>query len=402
MLASLFARRYLFSPKSRSVINLIAALSVVAVATPVAAMIILLSVFNGFDALIRQNHTLFDADLQLSPKAGQVIALDRIDLTPLDSMEGVEAWATQLEQQVLIEHAGQQVATTLRGVDDRYKLVVPFDRAISYGKGEVRLGDLNYLVMGETLAVRLGVRTLVDAEVNLYTIRRVPFSTLLPIGNYSRRSVEVEGLFRGGNIDETGFVLTSLRLAQELFERKGMISSIVVRCTAPEVLPEVQKQLETYWGDQFRIENRDTRHAALYRLARYEKWGIFFIALLVLIVASFSVVGALTMLMIEKRDERQTLRAMGADKGFIRSIFRREGLLICLLGGVIGTVIGVGLSLIQQYFGVIKMPAESFMTQYYPVQFRIGDLLLIFGTFAVVAWVLTSATVHSVLKSEKQ
>lgn len=401
MLASLFARRYLFSPKSRSVINLIAALSVVAVAIPVAAMIILLSVFNGFDALIRANHSLFEADLQLAPRSGQVIACDSVDWSLLEQIEGIEGWATQLEQQILIEYQGQQAATTLRGVDERYLPLHPFEQVLSYGEAKVQLGDLDYLLMGETLAVRLGIRTLVDARANLYAVRRSSFSTLLPIGNYSRRQVEVEGLFRSGNIDETSFVLTSLRLAQQLFDREGMISSIVVRCHSERAAERVEQQLEAAWGNRFRIENRDERHASLYRLARYEKWGVFFIALLVLIVASFSVVGALTMLMIEKREERQTLRAMGAETSFIRAIFRREGLLICLLGGAIGAVTGIGLSLAQQHFGWIRMPAESFLTPHYPVQFCIEDLLLVVATFAVVAWVLSSATVHSILKSEK-
>lgn len=401
MPASFIARRYLFSPKSRSVINLIAALSVAAVAIPVAAMIVLLSVFNGFDRLLRQSHSLFDADLLLAPRVGQVIALDSLDASLLDRLDGVEEWAAQLEQQVLLEHAGQRTVTTLRGVDDRYMAVVPLDRTITYGEGMVRLGDLERLIMGETLAVQLGIRSLADADVRLYAVRRGNFSTLLPIASYTTRTVPVGGMFRGGNIDETGFVLASLRLAQGLFDREGMISSLIVRCNSEEATEAVRQRLEAAWGDRMQITTRDERHASLYRLARYEKWGIFFIGLLVLIVASFSVVGALTMLMIEKRNDRATLRALGATEGLLRSIFLREGLLICGLGGAIGLVLGVGLSLVQQHFGLIRMPADSFMIAFYPVDFRLEDLLLVVLAFAPVAWCLSELTVRNRLKREK-
>lgn len=400
MLSLLFARRYLFSPKSRSVINLIAGLSVVAVAMPVAAMIILLSVMNGFDGLIRANHSQFDADLRIAPREGQTFAPAALDTARIAQTEGIEALSVILEQQVLLEHEGAQLATTLRGVDDRYGEVIPYEQQITLGEGVIRQGDLDYLLIGETTWVRMGLHSMADADLTLYAIRRSGFSSLVPIGSYARRTLPVKGLFRIGYGDETSFVLAPLRVAQQFFERSGRASAILIRCRDGYPIRALQRTLQEQLGDGVRIENRDERNASFYRLVRFEKWGIFFIALLVLIVASFSVVGALSMLIIEKRNERTILRAMGASERFIRTIFRREGYLICLLGGVIGVVLGVVLCLVQQHFGVIGMPTGNFMTKSYPVALHLGDLLPVVGSFAAVGWSFSTLTVHKMIRNE--
>lgn len=400
MLRLLFARRYLFSPKSRSVINLIAALSVVAVAMPVAAMIILLSVFNGFEQLIRGNYSVFDADLRITAREGQTFARDAIDTMQLRQLEGVEAFSGVLEQHVLLEANGAQATSMLRGVDDHYAEVVLLDRAMVAGTSAVRLGAIDRLLIGESTAYQLGIRSLVDPEVHLYAVRRGSFSTLVPMGNYTRRTVEVEGVFGTDYVTEGEYAITSLRLAESLLEREGRYSALLVRCRDECNIEAIQRRVAALIGDDFRVENRDEQRASFYRLVKYEKWGVFFIALLVLVIASFSVIGALSMLIIEKRDERMTLRAMGATQRFIRSIFRYEGYFICTIGALIGTVLGVALSLIQQYAGLIQIPATSFLPQSYPVELHVGDILLVLLTFAVVARVLSAVTVRSMLKND--
>ena len=400
MLATRFARRYLFSPKSRSVINLIATLSVVAVAMPVAAMVILLSVFNGFNKLLRESHSLMEADLLLTPRTGQVFELDSLQRASLEQTEGIAAWSALLEQLVLIERNGRQATTLLRGVDERYAEVVPIRETMTYGEGRLQLGEIDHLLIGESLAVQLGLHSTAGAEATLYAVRRGGFSSLLPISNYKQRRVAIDGFFRIDLQNDAQFILAPLRLAEGLFDRSGKISAVALRCTSERELPMVQQALRAGWGEGFRIENRDERNASFYRLVRYEKWGIFFIALLVLVIASFSVVGALSMLIIEKRDERQTLHALGASDRLIRSIFRREGELICLLGGGLGLLLGLVVSLAQQHLGLIAMPIDSFVTDSYPVVVQLDDLLLVTASFAVVAWGLSALTVRSMIRNE--
>lgn len=398
MLPQFFARRYLFSPKSRSVVNLISGLSVVAVAMPVAAMIILLSVFNGFESLVKSMCSAFDADLTVTPRQGQTFAADAVDTAAVARIDGVEAFSFILEQSALLEHAGRQATATVRGVDDAYGEVFPLAEAIPSGEFRVRLGDLERLVMGQSMAYMLGVRTLADADVNVYAVRRGSFSSLLPFDNYTRRTVPLGGVYSLDLETERTYVLASLRLAQELFSHHGRVSGLVVRLREGADAERVRQALEQRLGSEYRVRTRYELRASFYRIMTYEKWGIFFISLLVLLVASFSVVGALAMLIVDKRRDIATLRALGADTSLVRAVFRSEGLLICGLGALFGVVLGVGASLVQQHFGLIGIPAETFLTKSYPVEFRFGDLVVVLAAFGLVAYVISNITVRSMVK----
>ncbi|MDE5623559.1 MAG: ABC transporter permease [Alistipes sp.] len=397
MLPFFFARRYFFASASRSVVHLISGLSVVAVAVPVAAMIILLSVFNGFEALVRQNCSAFDADLTVSPREGQTFAVADLDTAALSRVPGVGAWSFFLEQSVLLERGGRQAAAVVRGVDDRYGEVFPFRETVTAGSPEVRLGDLERLVVGQTMAYMLGIRSLADAEVGLYAVRRGSFSSLLPVQNFTRRTVPVGGAFTVDLESERSRVLASLRLAQELFARPGRVSAVAVALVPGADAERTRAAVAQAVGERFRVQTRYQMRASFYRIMTYEKWGVFFISLLVLVVASFSVVGALAMLIVDKRDDIRTLAALGADRSVVRRIFRTEGLFICGAGALCGLAVGVGLSLAQQYFGFIEIPAESFLTKSYPVEFRFGDLLAVAAAFSAVAFCLSNITVRSMI-----
>lgn len=398
MLVPLFARRYLFAPKSHSVINLISGLSVVAVAMPVAAMIVLLSVFNGFETLVRSMTSAFDAPLTVSPVRGQTFPVAELDTAAIARIPGVEAASFILEQSALLEHAGRQATATVRGVDDAYRRVLPLDEAVTTGADDVRIGDLERLVIGQSMAYLLGIRTLADADVAVYALRRNSFSSLLPTANYTRRRVAVGGVFTLDLESERQYVLASLRLARELFRYPDRASALLIR-TAPGADEQaVKKAVAAAAGPDFRVATRNELRASFYRIMRYEKWGVFFISLLVVVIASFSIVGALAMLIVEKRPDIFTLRSMGADTALIRSVFRCEGLLICALGAGIGIVLGVGATLLQQHFGLIEIPAESFLTKSYPVEFRFTDLLLVAAAFALVALLITRITVRSMIR----
>ena len=399
MLPLLFARRYLFSAQSRSVVNLISGLSVAAVAMPVAAMIILLSVFNGFETLVRSMYSAFDADLNVSPLRGRTFEASALDTAAMRRIPGVAALSFTLEQSALLEHDGRQATATVRGVDDAYGEVFALGDAVTSGEWRVRLGDLERLVVGQAMAYRLGIRSLADADVTLYAVRRGRFSSLLPLENYTRRTVPVGGAYTLDLETEQQYVLASLRLAQSLFNYPGRASALVVRLAPDADARGVKQALARIAGDDFLVRTRDELRASFYRIMLYEKWGIFFIAFLVLVVASFSVVGALTMLIVEKRDEIATLRALGADRRFVRAVFRREGYLICGCGALLGVVLGVGACLLQQHFGLIEIPAETFLTKSYPVEFRPADLLAVLAAFAAVTFLLSNLTVRGTIKN---
>lgn len=398
MLPQFFARRYLFSPQSRSVVNLISGLSVVAVAMPVAAMIILLSVFNGFESLVRSMCSSFDAPLTVTPVRGQTFDTVSIDTASLACIPGVESFSFILEQSALLEHQGRQATATIRGADDAYGDVFLLSDVISTGEYRMRVGDLERLVVGQSMAYMLGVRSLVDADVNLYAVRRGSFSSLLPFDSFTRRSVPVGGVYVLDLETEKKYILSSLRLAQELFSYPGQASALVIATDSMVNPARLKAAVAAAAGDSFRVQTREELRSSFYRIMTYEKWGVFFISFLVLLIASFSVVGALAMLIVEKRHDISTLRALGADTGLVRAVFRTEGLLICGLGGALGVVLGVVASLIQQHFGLIEIPAQTFLTTSYPVVFRVVDLLAVVGSFAAVAYLLSNLTVRSMVK----
>ena len=291
MLPQFFARRYLFSPKSRSVVNLISGLSVVAVAMPVAAMIVLLSVFNGFESLVKSMCSAFDADLTVSARQGQTFAADAVDTAALGRISGVEAMSFVLEESALLEHGDRQATATVRGVDDAYEAVFPLSDAVAAGEYRVRVGDLERLVIGQSMAYMLGVRTLADADVGVYAVRRGSFSSLLPFDNYTRRTIPLGGVYTLDLETERTYVLASLRMAQELFSRPGRVSGLVVRLRDGADAVQVRDAVAQQLGGDYRVRTRYELRASFYRIMTYEKWGIFFISLLVLVVASFSVAG---------------------------------------------------------------------------------------------------------------
>ena len=403
MLPLLFSRRYLFSKKSHSVINIISGVSVFAVAMPVAAMIILLSVFNGFEELVKQMASTFDADLTVTPREGERFPAERIDTAALACIDGLGGWSYTVEQNVLLEYRGHQAAATLRGADDRYPEVMPILGAISAGDYQVRLGDYDRAVLGQALAYSLGVRSLVGEPLKIYALRRNGFSTLIPLEGYSRREVDMAGVFQLDSEAEQQYLITSLRLARELFDFGEDATALLLRVDDPDRIETVKREVEQAVGREFEVRTRYELRRTFYDIMIYEKWGIFFISLLELVIASFSMVGALSMLIIEKRKDVRTLRALGADTRLIRRIFIGEGVLIGSIGAAIGTVTGVTVTLVQQLFGIVEIPVESLVTRSYPVLFQVNDLLAVLGAFALVVAAVTGLTVYNMIpKNNRQ
>ena len=397
-LSQLFARRYLFSAKSHSVINVISAVSVVAVGVPVAAMIILMSVFNGFAGLVDGMQSAFDADLEVRPREGKTFMTDALPTDSIRSIEGVRGASFALEQSALAEYGGRQVVITVRGVDDNYTDVLPMTDYVQTGEFELRLGEIEQACVGSSVAYRLGVRTFLDTPLNLYSPRRGEISTLLPIDAYTHRRTWPSGVFMiSGDVDD-GYILTTIELAQSLFDYDGRASQLLVDVRDEASLERTRDAVQTAVGDDFKVVTRLEQQAALYRIMKYEKWGIFFISLLVLIIASFSIVGSLAMLIIDKRDNITTLRAIGARTEFVRSIFTGQGALIGLLGAAIGLVLGVGVCWAQQHFGLIEMPGTTFVVRYYPVEMKLTDILLIIAAMAIVTMAITQLTVRTMIR----
>ena len=394
-ISSLFARRYLSSRGSLSVINIISRVSIFAVGVPVAAMVILLSVINGFDGLVKSMYGVFDPELVVVPAEGKVFDIASVDEEAF-AEAGVESFSYLLEENVLLEYRGRQTTARLRGVDERYEGVVPVRETIAYGDYELRFGDMEQAVVGQGLAYDLGVKTALYDPLNVYAVRRGEYSSLLPIDGYRTAGLFPAGIFRLDAETDGTYVLSTLGFAQELLDYPGKASAIAVKAGGGR--PEsVRKKLAAGLGDDFRVMTRYEQKASMYRIMKLEKLGIFFISLLVLVIASFSIIGSLVMLIIDKRPDIGILFTMGADVGFVRRIFVKEGMLISGLGTAGGLAVGLAFALVQQHFGIIKIGAASFLVDAYPVVVRFWDIVAVAAAAFSVTWIINGLTVSRMI-----
>jgi lipoprotein-releasing system permease protein len=391
-LANWFARRFLFSPKSHSVINIISRVSMVAVGIPVAAMVILVSVFNGIDQLVRGLYNDFDPDLFVTPAEGKVFVPDSLDYESIRAMDGVAETSFILEESALLEYRGRQATATLRGVDSTFREVVPIEGMISVGKWDAHMATI-----GQGVAYNLGMSLVLTDELKFYVPRRGSYSSLLPINSFSTAGIAVDGVFALDAATDGQYVLVPLNFTQQLFDYEGRVSGLMIRFTEGVQAKKLQKQVEVIAGEEFKVLTRYEQKASMYRIMQYEKWGVFFIGLVVLVIASFSIVGSLLMLIIDKRAGIRTLGAVGASLRFTRGIFVRQGMMIGLTGALAGLVLGVVVCAVQQVWGVVPMPAATFLVDSYPVLMKPLDIAAICVAFVGIIYIITIFTVRGAI-----
>lgn len=391
------AGRYLRSRKSHSVINIISGVSVAAMATPVAAMVILLSVFNGLEGMVRTLYRAVDADITIRAAEGTVFDTAAVDTAAIRAAEGVETLSLVLEQGAMAEVGDRRTIVRLRGVERTYEDVVPVAQTIYGGTFAVGVDDSRSVVLGHRTAQELGMsRQAAGDMVTLYAINRTRFSSLLPVGGYTRRTLPVAGFYSID--DENGDVAyVALDVAQDMFNYEGRASSVAVKLAAGADADAVAERLQRIAGEGMEVLTRE-RSNSIYRLMALEKWGVFAVALLVLVVASLTVVGTIVMIMIDKRDDAATLRMMGASRATVRDIFVGEGHLLAGVSLVLGVAAGVGLTLLQQTVGLVRLQTATLMVDIYPVELHAADVLLTAAAYIVVAHVVTRLTVGAMLK----
>ena len=394
----LIAGRYVRSPKSHSVINMISAVSIVAMAIPVAAIILLLSIFNGLERMALDNLKSVDSDLSITPREGTTFRVEELPSALLDDLADVEQYSFILEQSALAQMGASRAVVQVRGVDEGYTSVVPVAKNILVGEFTTCSEENDYVVAAHGVMQDLSSlrTTAIGESMQLYAINRTRISTLLPVGGYTRRELPIAGIY---SIDEDNrsLVITSLKAAQSLFNYADRASAVEIRLREGASPQRLAEQLQAAVGEHFDVRTREERNS-IYRLMALEKWGVFCIAVLVMIVASLSIVGTLVMVIIDKRDDVRTLRTMGARRDFVRDIFTAEGLLMALLSLVLGLVLGAGLALLQQHFGFVGIDAQTLQVNAYPVEVHLQDILLTVVAYAAVSYIVVKLTVRALMR----
>lgn len=392
--STFLARRFLFSPKSHSVINIISRVSMVAVGIPVAAMVILMAVFSGFDDLLQKMFRDFDPDLVVQPARGKVFDPAMLDVAAIEALEGVSAVSLVLEERAFVGYRGQLTTATVRGVDSLFTRVVPIERMMYTGRwgGEGA-------VVGQGIAYEMGVGLGLTERMSFIVPRRGAYSALLPQTAANMKEIPIDGIFELDAETDGEYVMVPLRYARELFDYEGMASGLMIRFADGASEKRLKSAVQNIAGDDFRTLTRYEQKESMYRIMRLEKWGIFFIGMAVLIIASFSIVGSLIMLVIDKKEGIRTLCSLGATRRFVRGIFIRQGMMIGATGAVGGLVLGVVVCMVQQLFGVIPMPGHTFLVDSYPVLVRGADITTVCAAFVAVNYIITIFTVRATVKN---
>lgn len=386
------ARRYLFSKKSTNAINVISGISVVGVAVATMALIVTLSVFNGFSDLVATLFTAFDPQLEVTPVEGKTAPADDPVLTEIRQLPQVEVATECVEDMALVTYHDRQAMVTIKGVDDNFDQLTHI-REILCGDGtfELHAADLHYGILGIRLAEQLGTGYRFDEPLQVYTPRREGQVDITdPADGFVQDELYSPGVLFSvmqAKYDKN-YVLTSIGFARRIFDQQGMLSSLELRLKPGSDFEAVKRDMQRIAGDKYTVKDRYEQQDDTFRIMKVEKFIAYIFLTFILVVACFNIIGSLSMLIIDKRDDVVTLRNLGASDKQITQIFLFEGRMISALGAVIGLVIGLLLCWIQQTFGVIALgsSAGSFIVDAYPVSVHLWDVVLVFVTVLAVGF----------------
>ena len=399
-IAQFIAGRYLFARKSHNVINIISAISAIGMAVGTAALIIILSVYNGFDSLIRSMMSNVEPDLLITPAAGKTFVPDDSTFDWIYDQPSVRNMCCVLEEQVFISYEGKQSLAKAKGVDWVYEEESPLKDHMRDGEFKLHRGDVPLAAVGAGLAYELGISPRFLAPIEIYFPTRTGRISLAnPAASIESVRVYPSGLFSVNNDVDAELLIVPIEKMQELLEYDDEVSAVELRLTEDspkDELKRLQKEIGARLGPGFKVKDRFQQNESLYKMMKYEKAAIFMILIFVIIIIAFNIFGSLTMLIIEKKEDIRILRSMGAQESLIRRIFVLEGWFISLVGLAGGLVIGVGFSAIQQAFGIIKMPGH-FVVQAYPIILSWSDILLTIVGVAAIGYLiaLLPASLHS-------
>lgn len=381
------AKRYLFAKKSRNAINIISAVSVAGVAVGTMALIIILSVFNGLEGMVNRIFNTFDPDLSITASVGKVFVPDSASLVKLSGIKGIYAYSLTLEDNAALTYGDRQFIATIKGVDDNFKRVTNLDSAMY--EGEFRLSGTNNTpeaVVGLGVARRLGVNVNFINPLLIWVPRRSAGNTMNPEDAVIHKYIFPSGIFEIEQEYDSKYLFIPIEFCRELLEYNNEISSIEIRLYDYKSEPSVRKEVENIFGKNFVVKNRMEQQELFYKVMRSERLAIFFILTLILIIASFNIIGSLTMLIIEKERDIEILKSLGADNDLIRKIFIFEGWLISIIGAVTGLILGFIICWIQQRYGLIKLNSETLLMQSYPVTLKLKDFIVVPFTVLLIGY----------------
>lgn len=381
------AKRYLFAKKSRNAINVLSAVSVAGVAVGTMALIIVLSVFNGLEKLVSSIFNTFDPDIKITASEGKTFIPDTSKLRLLSAIDGVACYSLTIEENALLKYGERQFIATIKGVDENYSEVTEIGN--SMWEGEFILEAENgrpYAVPGLGVSRYLGIRVNFITPLNIYVPRKSGGSGMSAEDSFNKRYIFPSGIFEVEKDYDSKYVYLPIEFARELTENDKAVSAVEVKFNEKADTRSIQRSITRAFGEGFLIQNRYEQQEIFYKVMRSERLAIFLILTLILVIASFNIIGSLTMLIIEKKRDIEILKSLGADNDLIRKIFIFEGWMISISGAAAGLILGFLICWLQQTFGLVKLQSESLIMDAYPVVMKLKDFLIVPATVLLIGF----------------
>jgi lipoprotein-releasing system permease protein len=383
----LFAWRYFRAKKSTNAINIIAWISIAAIIIGTAALILVLSVFNGFEDLVKSLYSSFYTDIKISPASGKMITISETQLQKLKTINGIKNFSLVAEEKALLQNGEYQSVVYLKGVDENYRYVTGVADHIVKGNYDLGSEDAPKLILGAGVENAIGIQ----ADRNLFTLkiylpRKSNTEQINLLEDISRDTINSSGVFliqqdfdNKYGITNIDFVKKALRLQPDEY------SAVEIAVKDPKNVDEIKSELKKIFTDGYQVQNKYEQNRSLYSVMNLERWVIYGILSLILVVAAFNMIGALTMLVLEKQKDIDVLHALGSNRNFIQKIFLSEGILLAVIGGIIGMLLALIIAWAQVHFHLIPLEGGSFVIDYFPVKLRLMDFLLVGATVFMIA-----------------
>ena len=397
------AGRYLFAKKSTNAINIIAAIAVFGIAVGTAALILVLSVFNGFEDLIMSMYNSFNPDLKITAKKGKTFEVDSMQMAQLRTLDGVAFVSETLEEIAYFDYRDNKNFGVIKGVDDYYDEVTRLDSTVREGEYYFEQGPKSMAVLGYGMRAKLGVNISDQlTPVSVYMLKR----TKAIFGDpFYRRSIYPAGTFHIQQEFDNRYILTSLAFTRELLKVGALVSALEVKLHPGFDQPMTRAAITAIIGDDFEIRNRAEQEAAFFKLMRMEKWLSFAIVGLMMILIAFNLIGALWMIVLDKKQDIAILKSMGANNTVVERIFLMEGLLLCGLGLVVGFVLALVIYIAQTTIGLVSIPGNM-VIQAYPISIRgidfmvVGITVILIGLVASIPPALRTRSIPPIILEE--
>ena len=384
-----FAWRYFRAKKSTNAINIIAWISISAMIIGTAALILVLSVFNGFEGLVKSLYSSFYPDIKVSSSQGKVLSLSNEQLQQLRNVAGIKNLSLVVEEKAMLQNGDYKSIVVLKGVDENYKYVTSVADHLVNGDTTFNVGtkDAPLIILGSGVEDALQVQADRNlTALNIYLPKKTSTELIDPLQNISEDSINPSGTFTIQQDFDNKYAITNLDFIRNMLALKtDQYDGVEIALRDPEKADRIKIQLQQMLGHDYKVQTRYEQNQGLYSVMRAEKWVIYAVLVLLMIVFSFTIISSLTMLVIEKEKDISVLHALGGNRSFIRNIFLSEGVLLAVLGGIAGMLLAVLLAWLQVNLKLIPLQGGSFLINYFPVTLKIGDFLLVGATVVIIA-----------------